>query len=363
MSEHLLFLQAAGTDFGAAHELVDAISDAIRAPRDEPSNGDVYPFPICNLTTIDGPRPDCEEMHPDRIAERLERAGCTGPESLLVALAVRATVASPLSEADVAWIASAAARIGDEDLLRETAGVVFTFNTANRIADASRIRLEYHALREWKPIKGWVERRLSALTGAAYDLSYRHQPRRSAAEMLDRAGVLFDRLGAPTLPDVFAWLGCSPVVLEGVLEIIEANLTSAEVHPNLLKEAAAIAVASRAAPGAGLRAAVDHWLSRSSLPNSGALRLSASRSRIAPGSDLGSACRRYAWQVSNAAYTITDDQIRTLAALGLSSAELFDLTLAAATFSALAVVEPISAAVSPARLPRDESPVAVKASA
>jgi hypothetical protein len=51
--------------------------------------------------------------------------------------------------------------------------------------------------------------------------------------------------------------------------------------------------------------------------------------------------------VANAAYTITDEQIRKISAHGLSDAELFDLTLATAVFSALAIIEPISAAVAP----------------
>jgi hypothetical protein len=51
--------------------------------------------------------------------------------------------------------------------------------------------------------------------------------------------------------------------------------------------------------------------------------------------------------VANAAYTISDEQICRISALGLLDAELFDLTLAAALFSALAIIEPISAAVAP----------------
>jgi hypothetical protein len=51
--------------------------------------------------------------------------------------------------------------------------------------------------------------------------------------------------------------------------------------------------------------------------------------------------------VSNAAYTITDEQIRKLSALGILDAELLDLTLATSLFSALAIIEPISAAVPP----------------
>src|SRR5262249_2789916 len=149
------------------------------------------------------------------------RAGCKGAESLLVALAVHVTIASPITQLDIDWIASAAARIGDADLLLETAGVVFAFNAVNRIADARRVRLEFGFLRELKPIRGWVERRLASLTGLAYDLAYKHQPRHSRGELLDRLGVLFERLGAPAVPDVFNWLSRSPVVLEGILEMIE----------------------------------------------------------------------------------------------------------------------------------------------
>jgi alkylhydroperoxidase family enzyme len=266
---------------------------------------------------------------------------------LLVALAVHATIASPVSDVDVEWIASAAARIGDADLLHETAGVVFAFNTINRIADARRVRLEYRFLREWKPIRGWVERRLASLTGLAYDMSYKHQPRHSPAELLDRLGVLFERLGAPAVPDVFHWLSRSPLVLEGVHEMVAANVTGAGVRFDLWKEAAAIAVASRAMSGSGLRTAVDHWLSHESLLDSDTLLSWAAPSGVAADSGLVLACRRYAWQVANAAYTISDEQIRKLHALGLSDAELLDLTLATALFSALAIIEPLSAAVAP----------------
>jgi hypothetical protein len=264
---------------------------------------------------------------------------------LLVALAAHATIASTLRDVDVAWIASAAARIGNADLLREMAGVVFAFNTINRIANARRVQLEYRFLRELKPIRGWVERRLASLTGMAYDLSYKHQPRHLPAELLDRLGVLFERLGAPAVPDVFNWLSRSPVVLEGVLELLEVNVTSAGFRFDLLKEAAGIAVASRAMSGSGLSGAVDQWLSQGSLPDSKTLLSWASPSGVASDSGLVSACRRYAWQVANAAYTISDEQIRKISALGLSDAELLDLTLATALFSALAIIEPISTAV------------------
>ncbi len=347
MSEHLLFLQAAGSDFGSAHKLVDAVTWAMRAPPDEQEAGEIHLFRNPSSTTIDGLVPRRRGPAPDRIAERVERAGYSGRESLLVALAAHATIGSPLGQLDVDWIASAAALVGDEELLRETAGVAFTFNTINRIADARRVRLEYGFLRELKPIKGWVERRLASLTGLAYDLSYKHQPRHSPAEMLDRLGVLFGRLGTPVLPDVFYWLSQSPVVLEGILEMIEVNLTSAAAHLDLLKEVVGIAVASRAMPGSGLSTMVEQWLSRGSLPDSSTLRSLAAPSGVSSGSDLVSACRRYAWQVANAAYTITDEQIRKISAHGLSDAELFDLTLATALFSALATIEPISAAVAP----------------
>ena len=264
-----------------------------------------------------------------------------------MALAAHATIASPVRDVDIDWVASAAAHIGDADLLLETAGVVFAFNTINRIADARRVRLEYQFLRELKPIRGWVERRLASLTGLTYDLSYKHQPHRSPAELLDRLGVLFERLGAPAVPDVFNWLSQSPAVLEGVHEMIEVSVTCAGVRADLWKEAAAIAVASRAMSGSGLSTAADHWLSQGSLPDSNTLVSWAAPSGVAAAEGLVSACRHYAWRVANAAYTISDEQIRKIRALGLSDAELLDLTLATAVFSALAIIEPLSAAVVP----------------
>jgi hypothetical protein len=106
-------------------------------------------------------------------------------------------------------------------------------------------------------------------------------------------------------------------------------------------------VASRAMSGSGLSRAIDQWLSQGSLPDSKSLLSGAARRGVGSDSGLISACRRYAWQVANAAYTITDQQIRKLRALGLRDAELLDLTLAAALFSALAIIEPLSAAVGP----------------
>jgi hypothetical protein len=271
---------------------------------------------------------------------------------LLVALAAYATIASRETERDVDWIASAATRIGDANLLRETAGVVFAFNTVNRIANARRVRLEYRFLRELKPIRGWVERRLASLTGLAYDLSYTHRPRHSPAELLDRLGVVFERLGASPVPEVFNWLSRSPVVLEGVLELMEANVTNSAVRFDLLNEAAAIGVGSWAMSGSGLSRSADQWLSHRSLSDSNTLVACAASSGIAADSELASACRRYSWQVANAAHTISEEQISNISALGLSDAEILDLTLAASLFSAVAIIEPISAAVVPKRIAR-----------
>lgn len=285
--------------------------------------------------------------HPERIAEHVERAGYKNSESLLVALAAHATIASPLTDVDIGWIASAAARIGDADLLLEMAGVLFAFNAINRVADARRVRLEYRFLRELRPIRGWVERRLASLIGLAYDLSYKHQPRRSPAELLDRLAALFERLGTPAVPDVFNWLSRSPVVLEGIVELLDVNIMTAGIRLELLREAAAIAAVSRATQGSGLATAVNQWLPQELFADFNKLGSRPAASIAASDSDLVSACRRYAWQVANAAYTISDEQIRELSVLGLTDAELLDLTLATALFSALAIIEPISTAVVP----------------
>ena len=342
-----MFLQAAGSDFAQAHLLVAAVNEAIRSPHDEQAPGQ-----ICMIGHQDSSSPHGRPaLDPERIVARLERGGYSTHESLLVALAVLATTASRLTDADLEWIASASARIGDADLLLETAGVLFAFNTINRIADARRVRLEFRFLRELKPIRGWLERRLASLTRLVFDLSYEHQPRHSSAEMLVRLSVLFEHLGVPALPDLFNWLRRAPVVLEGVFEMLKSNLTSAGVRLDLLKEAAAIAVAARAMPGSDLNRAVEKWLSPGSLPAS-LPDSNTPRSGAAPsGGDseltLVSACRRYARQVATAAYTISDERIREMTALGLSDAELLDLTLATALFSALAIIEPISSAVAP----------------
>ena len=144
--------------------MVEAVSEAIRAPHGEPALGDIRIVRHHKPSMNNGFAPTRPVLDPEWIAERVERAGCNGAESLLVALAAHATIASPVTHLDVDWIASAAARVGDPDLLLETAGVVFAFNAVNRIADARRVRLEYGFLRELKPIRGWVERRLASLT-------------------------------------------------------------------------------------------------------------------------------------------------------------------------------------------------------
>lgn len=340
----MLFLQAAGSDFREAHNLVAAVADTIRAAHQEQATGDIRQVAPHHSTTKNGFGGRRLRVDPEQIAQRVEHAGFTIPESLQVALGAHATIALP-GDVDLAWLASATTRIGNADLLLEAAGVVFAFNTINRIADARRVRLEYRFLRELKPIRGWVERRLASLIGLAYDLSYKHRPRHSSAELLERVSVMFERLGAPAVPEVFHWLSRSPVVLEGILEILEVNIASAGVRTDLLKEAAAIAVASRAMPGSELSRAVDQWLSQESLPDSSTLHSWAATSLVAADADMVSACRRYSWQVANAPYTISDEQIRKMSALGLSDAELLDLTLATALFSALAIVELIGAAV------------------
>jgi alkylhydroperoxidase family enzyme len=163
----------------------------------------------------------------------------------------------------------------------------------------------------------------------------------------DRLNVLFERLETSRVPGIFDWLGRSPAVLEGVLEMIDANVMSAGVHAGLLREAVAIGVASRSKPGSDLQRTFERWLPLESVTDPNTLRAWAAPRGVDCDSDLVSACRRYAWQVANAAHTITDEQIARLSALGLTDAERLDLTLATAAFSALAIIEPIGAAVAP----------------
>jgi hypothetical protein len=341
-----LFLQAAGSDYSTAHDLVSAVADTIRAAHfDQPA------------TEIgDGLAPDRPSAYAEQIASSLQRAGYQGADNLLVTLAVLTTTASSARDVDVDWIAAAAGRVGDTDILLDAAGVIFAFNTINRIADARRVQLEYQFLRGLKPIRGWIERRLASLAGLAYDLSFKHQPRYSPSKLLYRLGILFERLGSPAMPDLFNWLSRSPVVLEGVFEMVESNANGARVRFDLLKEAMAIGAASRAMPNSGLMTAVEQWLPAGVQGDAKKLRAWAAPPGGSGDPTVVSACRRYAWQVANAAYTITDEQILKLYALGLSDAELLDLTLATAVFSALAIIEPIGAAVEAASIAAGKAP-------
>jgi hypothetical protein len=131
--------------------------------------------------------------------------------------------------------------------------------------------------------------------------------------------------------------------------MIEVNVEDSGIRPDLWKDAVAVAVSSRAMFDSGLLPFVDLWLSRASLPDARMLLSMAAATGTASEPDLVSACRRYAWLVSNAAYTVTDEQIHELHALGLSDAEVLDLTLAVALFAGLAIVEPLIRAASPAR--------------
>jgi hypothetical protein len=236
------------------------------------------------------------------------------------------------------------------------AGVVFAFNTVNRVADARRVQLEYRFLRELSPVRGWVERRFATLTGLAYDLSYTHETRHDQEELLDRLRALFQRFGAPATPRVFAGLRPAPHVLEGIFEMIEVNSRDFGVQPDLWKQAVAIATTSNAMLDSSLRPTVARWLGQDSLSDLEMLRAPAATRECDGDSSLVTACRRYAWRVSNAAYTVTDEEIAGLHALGLSDAEVLDLTLGSALFSALAIVEPLVAAVTAITISGRERP-------
>jgi hypothetical protein len=279
---------------------------------------------------------------------RLIEASGWGPrESLVLALAVCTTLASPAGAAGAEWMSSALSSLGDTDLALDMAGVVFAFNAVNRIADARRVKLEYRFLRELGRFRGWIERRFVSLTGLAYDLAHVHRPKRQPHLVLHDLEGVFRRLGSREVPEMLRRLDRSPLVLGGVSEFILANARDARIRPELWREAIAIAVASRAMSGSCLVPIGDHWLPRSSSVGVDTRVDPASSIAFATGSDLISTCRRYAWQVSNAAYMITDEQIRGLHALGLSDAEVLDLTLAVALFSALAIVEPLILAAVP----------------
>jgi hypothetical protein len=284
------------------------------------------------------PRPD---FHPEEISGQIRAAGWSPVESSVLALAVYATLASPANESDLERIASAAARIGDVDTVLEMAGVVFAFNVVNRVADARRVPLEYRVLREMKPVRKCVERGFAVAIGLLYDLTYAHHPRHSPDDLLRRLDSIFERLGAPATPVVFQSLRRLPTVLEGICEMVEVNATVTETRGDLWKEAVAIAIKSRAMSGSCLIPVVDHWLSRASLMDSRTLHSRASSQIVECHPSLASACRRYARRVANASYSVTDDTIREIRSLGLSDADVLDLTLGAALFSGLAIIEPL----------------------
>ena len=267
-----------------------------------------------------------------------------------------ATLAAPAGTADADRIATATIRLGDPGLALEMAGVVFAFNAVNRVADARRVRLEYRFLRELRPVPGWMERRFASLTGLVYDLTYVQEPRHAPDAVLDRLRVLFQGFGAPGVPEVFTGLRPAPLVLEGISEMIEVNARNPGVRVELWKEAIAIAVASRATSDSGLIPMVDGWLAQGSLPDSATLLALAASPGSTSAHGLASACRRYAWRVANAAHAVSDEEIGRLHALGLSDANVLDLTLGSALFSALAIVEPLIAAVETAPLRWDPPP-------
>ena len=165
----MLFLQSAGTDRASAHELVAAVTEA-------------------------GPTVD-----PKQLTIRLRAAGFEQYESELVALAVLMTHASSTSELDVEWIGSVANGIGDPNLLLETAGVAFAFNTINRIADARRVPLEYRFLRELK--SGAEEVTAPVYSHVVYDIVEGHEVEGTAATRASRgpASGAGAGLGSPAL--------------------------------------------------------------------------------------------------------------------------------------------------------------------
>jgi hypothetical protein len=114
------------------------------------------------------------------------------------------------------------------------------------------------------------------------------------------------------------------------------------VRADLWTETAAIATASLALAGSGLRRTIEAWLDQASLPASGCLL--ARRSDDEQDSGVAASVRPSARKIAIAADTTTPPEIAHLRTLGLSDAEVLDLTLAASIFSALAIAEPLIAA-------------------
>jgi hypothetical protein len=192
---------------------------------------------------------------------------------------------------------------GDSELVLEMAGVVFAFNTVNRVADARRVKLEFLFLREFSPIRGWVERRFASQIGLAYDLSHEYQAEHSPEELLDRLGFLFRGSETPADPDVFRLLAQAPLVLEGISGMIVVNALDFGIRPDLWKGAIAIATGSKAMIHSSLRRAVKDLLNQDSLPDCETLLAFGASPGRDSDQDLVSACRQYAWRVSNEAYT------------------------------------------------------------
>ncbi len=84
------------------------------------------------------------------------------------------------------------------------------------------------------------------------------------------------------------------------------------------------------------------------IKGSASIRATAASPGGGPTSELAAVSRRYAWQTANAAYSVTDEQINKLAALGLSDEERLDIALITSIFSAPSIIEPLSIAVAPA---------------
>jgi alkylhydroperoxidase family enzyme len=299
-------------------------------------------------------RPSRPELAPGRgpgrfelgLAEVERRIGAAGwdfPERRVIALAVFATLAGPVDAEQAEVIAGATAEIGDPDLALDMTGVVFTFNTANRVADARRVELEYRRLRDLPAVRDWVERRFAELVGLVYDLAYVHVCRDDPDEVLGAVDALARERGGPGSPPLFERLRPAPAVLSGVVAMLRVNARDSGVARDLWTRGVAVATAARTPAGSPLRRMIDAWLAGASLPDTGSL-LALARSAVTP-ADLPVAALRYAWQVGQAPYTVTDEDIRRLGAFGLSDAEVLDLCLGASLFAALATIEPLAGAV------------------
>ena len=280
-------------------------------------------------------------LSPGQLELRLKNSGWLSQESKVLALGVDATLSSPARGVDAVRLAEGVAVIGDLDLALDMAGVVFAFNTVNRVADARRVELEYASLRRLPLIQGWVERRFAYLTGLAYDLSYRHRTGTEPGRLLDQLGDLFIRRGAPGAPPMFHRLKAVPHVLEGIFEMIDACDRTHGIRDDFWLEAVGMAVASRAMAGSCLREAIDNWLNQASLLESQPLlEFTLLHANCVP-RDLADLCRQFCWRIANEAHKVTGKEIERLRSFGLTDGELLDLTLAVSVYAALSIVEPL----------------------